>query len=187
MVFKKVRLLFSMMLVCMLALGCFTGCAKSDVEVIYDAISEKLDCIKNLEGETIEEIENDLDTNFLNAYGISGDEFLQSYFDNFDYVINDIVVDNDTAQATVTLTCKSFSAFQEILNESVAEFDTNDRIWSMSEEELTAYLGDLIMESINSTKVTTTNLVIIDYTKVDNVWESTEESSSTIVNAILTN
>ncbi len=187
MVLKRFQILFTVILACVLALGCFTGCAKSDVEVILDAISEKLDCIKNLEGETIEEIKNDLDSGFLEAYGLSGDEFLQSYFDNFDYEINDIVVDGDTAQATVTMTCKSFSAFQELLNESISEFDVNERIWSMSEEELTAYLGDLIMEAINSTKVTTTNMVIIDYNKVDDSWVSTEESSSTIVNAILTN
>ena len=42
---------------------------------------------------------------------------MKAYFGGFDYVIDDVTVDGDTATATVTLTCKSFDDYMNAVTD----------------------------------------------------------------------
>ncbi len=185
--FKKAGTIVLALVSFVLMISCFTACAKSDVEIIRDSIAEKLDGIKSLDSDFVEEFSADMDIDTLASYGVDGIEFMKAYFNGFDYSIDNIEIDGDDAIAVVTIKCKSFSEYQDTLSDAVTNLYSNDEIWSMTEDELSAYLGALIMDCIDSVKVTSAKPFTIDYTKDNNVWVSSEDSMNSIIEVLLSN
>ena len=85
--------------------GCSGG--TSDEDAIRASLASELDSIKNIDDAFVNEFSESIDMSQLSVYGIDGVEFMKSYLSGFDYAIDSINVDGDSATAQITLTCKS--------------------------------------------------------------------------------
>ena len=63
---------------------------------------------------------------------------MKAYFGGFDYRIDDVTVEGDTAKATITLTCKSYQDYVDAITEA-----------ALNSEDETAF-GENIMEAVNA-------------------------------------
>ena len=97
---------------------------------------------------------------------------MKAYFGGFDYVIDDVTVDGDTATATVTLTCKSFDDYMNAVTDVAmsASSDTD--------------LGAAIIEAVNAIEPVQIDPIEIPYEKVDNTWEPTAEGEQALYSAL---
>lgn len=168
-----------------------TGCvAPTPEDAIRSSLSQKLDGIKGLDDGFLSELQDDLDVDRFSEYGIDGTEFMRSYFDGFDYSIDDIVVDGDTATATVTLQCRSFSQYRDRLTEAAENLvGDREKLASMSNDEVNAAYGALITETLEGVENAPTAAFTITY-KLDedtSTWEPTNAVEYEISSAILTN
>ncbi len=79
---------------------------------IESEITSELDDLKNAKGSAIEVVNDKLDSMVreqLADLGVTNDELLDAYLDDFDYEVGDVTVTGNSAQANVTLTCRSVS------------------------------------------------------------------------------
>ncbi len=77
---------------------------------IESDICDELDDLKAAKGSAINIVKTkltDMVGQQLSDMGVSSDELLDAYLDNFDYKVNDVSVTGDSALADITLTCRS--------------------------------------------------------------------------------
>ena len=170
-----------------LSMGAFVGCGQSDEEVIREALTEELESIKTQDEAYMTEMAADMDADEFSAYGIDPQEFMSKYLTGFDYTIDSITVDGDTAQAVVTLTCKSFSAYQDALTEATNNAVGTTDFSSMSSDDLNLFIGELMMSALDVVEPVATDPITIEYNNIDNTWTPTSSSEQAITNAMLTN
>lgn len=171
-----------------LSMGAFVGCGgQSDEEVIREALTEELEGIKTQDEAYMSQMAADMDADEFAVYGIDATEFMSKYLTGFDYTIDSITVNEDTAEAVVTLTCKSFSAYEDAIETETYNAIATTDIASMSEDDVNKLVGQIMMTALDKVEVAPTNPITIEYNKVDNVWEPTASSSNAITNAMLTN
>ena len=94
--------------------GCSGG--TSDEDAIRASLASELDSIKNIDDAFVNEFSESIDMSQLSVYGIDGVEFMKSYLSGFDYAIDSINVDGDSATAQITLTCKSYTGYLQALS-----------------------------------------------------------------------
>lgn len=168
--------------------GC--GGGQSDEDVIRASLSQELDSIKNIDDSFVNEFSESINMSQLSVYGIDGVEFMKAYLDGFDYTIDSIEVNGDTAQAQITLTCKSYTAYAQALQDAVNEITSDpEKIASVngSDSEINDMVGGIVIDSLNGVDLATTEPIIINYTKVDNTWEPASSTSGDIAAAPMTN
>ena len=168
--------------------GC--GGGQSDEDVIRASLSQELDSIKNIDDSFVNEFSESINMSQLSVYGIDGVEFMKAYLDGFDYTIDSIEVNGDTAQAQITLTCKSYTAYAQALQDAVNEITSDpEKIASVngSDSEINDMVGGIVIDSLNGVDLATTEPIIINYTKVDNTWEPASSTSGDIAAALMTN
>ena len=129
------------MAACLGLVACSSG--PTDEEVIKEGIASELDPIKNLDDATLDEILSEAGSEFamLESMGIDSKTLVKSYLDGFDYTIDSVEVDGDSAKATLTATCKSFtdaSTKAEELAEAFGEQMTDEQLASMTQDDITA-------------------------------------------------
>lgn len=187
---KSKKLIATIALTGLLAFSFVTlaGCGgKSDEDVIREAITDELDAYKNLDESVVDELIADMDVDQLAMFGIDGVEFMRSYLNGFDYTVESVTVDGDTAQAVITLTCKSFSGYEQALESASESFGSGAAVEDMTVEEMYTMVGQLIMEALDSVEVAQTKPITIEYVKADNVWEPSATASNDVATAMMTN
>lgn len=173
------------------ALACsllaLAGCGEDSEEVIRAGVTEELDGLKALDDATLDELMTGADASALTefaTYGIDAREFVKAYLDGFDYSIEGIEVDEDCAYVDVTFTCKSFTDIMDALEDSVTAFVADPSVYDLTEDELNAKVGELLMGATTQTQVRTTEPFTLEYQKTDNVWEPAANMESTITAAL---
>lgn len=164
-----------------------SGCGPDSEEVIREAVTEELEGLKTLDEATLDELMADADASALadfEDYGINAREFVKAYLAGFDYAVDEVAVDGDAAQVTVTFTCKSFADLQEALEASVAELVAGPSAASMSTDELNAKVGELFMEAVNQIQVRTTDPCVLEYQETDDVWSPADGARDVITSAL---
>lgn len=164
-----------------------SGCGQDSEEVIREGVTEELESLKTLDEATLDELMGDVEASALadfEDYGIDAREFVKAYLAGFDYAVDEVTVDGDAAQVTVTFTCKSFTDLQTVLEASVAELVADPSVASMSADELNVKVGELFMEAVNQIQVRTTDPFVLEYQKTDNVWGPTDGMQDTITSAL---
>ena len=149
------------------------GCGGQSAEdLIRNNLSAEFDQVKNLDEEFLNEVTADASTSGLEEFGIDAVELMKAYFGGFDYVIDDVTVDGDTATATVTLTCKSFDDYMNAVTDVAmsASSDTD--------------LGAATIEAVNAIEPVQIDPIEIPYEKVDNTWEPTAEGEQALYSAL---
>ncbi|WP_165054812.1 MULTISPECIES: hypothetical protein [unclassified Adlercreutzia] len=169
------------------SLVAFTGCGSNDEQVIRDAITDELNSYKTLDDEVVNTLIADMDADELSDYGIDGAEFIKSYLAGFDYTIDSVTVDGDTAEAVITMTCKSYSGFEQALEEAATGIMEDESLMDMSEEEVNDLIGSTIMDALDNVELAQTEPITIAYTKNGNVWEPAASTSNDVATALMTN
>lgn len=177
----------------LLAISIFSlsGCGssqQSDEELVRSSLASELDSIKNLDEKFVNEISEAIDMSRLSLYGIDGMEFMRSYLSGFDYSIDAVTVDGETAQAQLTLTCKSYTGYQKALQAAVDDITANpDELAGLSNDDINKKIGEIVIQSLDGVELKPTEPVTINYTKVDDTWEAASSTSGDIAAALMTN
>lgn len=164
-----------------------SGCGQDPEELIREGLTEELEGLKALDEATLDELMGEADTEALSvfeSYGVDAREFVKAYLDGFDYTIEGVEVDGDLASARLTFTCKSFADLESALEDSVMSFATDPSTASLTEDELNAKIGELLMAAVAATPVRETDPFVVNYEKTDGVWELTAESESIIAGSL---
>ena len=170
------------------ALLALPGCAeKTDEQVIRDALTKELDGYKNHDADTVSMFADDMNLDELEVFGVNADEFARTYLEGFDHTIDEILVDEDTAQASVTISCKSYSSYLAALTsekETLAARSANTKESVAARAEAA---GDAMVEILRQIDVATCSPLIIRYDKIDNTWKPAESALHDVNMAMLTN
>ncbi len=172
------------------SLTALTGCSgpKSDEQIIRESLASDLDSIKNLDDGFVSELSESINVSQLTMYGIDGGVFMKAYLDGFDYAIDSVTVDGDTAQAQVTFTCKSYQGYQAALQEAVNQRVENpDELAGKSDDEINKEIADIVIGSLTNVEPAATEPVVISYTKVDDEWLLSSSATGDIAAALITN
>ena len=128
--------------------GCSSG--TSDEDAIRASLSSELDSIKNIDDAFVNEFSESIDMSQLSVYGIDGVEFMKSYLSGFDYTIDSINVDGDSATAQITLTCKSYTGYLQALQTAVDEVTADpDALAALSNDEINQKIGEIVIGSLD--------------------------------------
>lgn len=105
-----------------------TSDAKAATQIESEITSE-LDDLKDSKGTAIEIVKTKLDDMVgtqLADMGVTNDELIDAYMDGFDYQVSDVTVTGGSAQADVTLTCRSVKGIvKDFLLKSVTSGDSD--------------------------------------------------------------
>ena len=169
-----------------------SGCAQADSneQIIRQSLSQELDSIKNVDPSFLGDINSQLGTDFtaFEEIGISPEEFMRGYLEGFDYTIDSIQVDGNTAVAKVTITCKSYSDFENKMSKAATELFTNaDDFSGLTSEQLSQTIGEALLNTLQTVELTQTEPVEIDYTLEGNTWVPDSDTETAIASALMTN
>lgn len=185
---KKSALAAVRALVATIALGCVAllgACSGVNPEQLIIAdLTTNLDLVKNADDETIDAIMSGIDATALEAYGVDGAEFAAALIDGFDYTIDEIDVEGDTATATLTITCKSATTLYGDLERLTTELLSDPAVYTMTEDELYAKIGELVLEAVNETEPRPITVEVV-YTKADGEWAMDDASSTALSEVFL--
>lgn len=173
-----------------LCLAPLSGCSnqQDDAEIIRQSLTTELDSIKNLDDAFVNEFSESINMSQLSMYGIDGVEFMRSYLTGFDYTIDSIQVDGDTATANITLTCKSYTGYQQALKDAVDKITENpDELAGLSNDDINKKIGEIVTGSLDGVELKATEPITITYTKVNDTWEPASSTSGDISAALMTN
>lgn len=171
-----------------IAMG-LTGCSGASAEdAIESSLTQELNQVKSLDKNFISTIASYMDVDRFKDYGVDGTAFVTAYFDGFDYSIDAITVNDDTARAIVTLTCTSYSDFHSRLNAASSAMAQNAAEYvNMSREELAKVYGTLLMDTLADVNLAQTKPMTLTFKRKDNTWEMQESLESEIASFLLTN
>ncbi|MCL2889254.1 MAG: hypothetical protein FWE65_02390 [Eggerthellaceae bacterium] len=182
----KLMSLLSLVLVGALSF-CLVSCGKSDVKVIRNALNDELELIKKLDQPALEAMLGTAINNAdLKAYGIDRVEFNKAWMGGFDYSVDKVEIDGDSAKASITITCKKLADIKARFDISFKAFATGNEVARMPEAEVTAKTRSLMMEAIAGTSTTTTNITLT-YVKVDNTWRPGPGTDAELLRAFVGN
>lgn len=185
---------FKVMSLCVITAMCMaigglvlTGCssAEDDEAAIKEALTEQFDQLKSLDDATVDEIAQAIGSSELSNLGIAPADFAKAYLDGFDYSVQDVKADGDSATATVTVTCKSLKEFESSLNTMAEEYIKDESNWEKSETQIYQEIGTKVMESLKSVPTATTSPIKLSFAKSNGEWSSDSSNESAITNAML--
>ncbi len=149
-----------------------TACGgESPEDVIRKGVTEELESIKNLDQAALDEITAGAGAaDGLDEYGIDVEEFCRTWLDGFDYSVDEVKVDGESATAKVTISCKSLMEGINIFMEKVTALAEDPAAAELSSEELNKKMGTMLVESVGEAPIET-NTVDLPYVLNGNTWE----------------
>ncbi len=179
---RKLLTVFTVIVAVAFSALCLGACsqAPSAEQQIRDSLTQELDTVKSLDPEIVSAMEQGVGSSVnLADYGVDSQEFVKSYFEGFDYTIDSVTVDGDSAEATVTITCKSLSDFQAKMEDGAS--DLLDQVTNGETiEDINTAIGDVVVEAIGQTELAQTEPITIDYNLVNGTWEPSLSASSVL-------
>lgn len=148
----------------------FVGCGPSAEEVVHQGVADELERLKGHDTTLLDELAVDNGAGQLAAYGIDAQTFIAAYLDGFDYRIDEVKVEDDSATATVVLTCKKLDAFTQALTEATAALAEDEETAALGTDELNAKIGEVVLEVLAGVEPAESSPVELPFTRVDNVW-----------------
>lgn len=167
--------------------GALIGCGQSDEEVIREALTAELEGIKTQDADFMAEMTADMDASDFATYGVDPQEFMAKYLTGFDYSIDSISVDGETATAVVTMTCKSFSAYNDAVEAAANDALTSKDVASMTEADINSLAGEIMLSALDGIEPVACAPATITYNLVDDTWTPSAASEQAISAALLSN
>ena len=161
-----------------------TGCSGTNPEeAIRQDITTNFDEIKNLDDAAMEEFAEELGDTGLESYGIETTELLTSMLDGFDYSIESVTVDGDTAVAEVSVTAKSMGELMNMdadaMTEALMEDLTSGALDANDGDAVNAWAGEYVMNLVDAIEPSD-KTVTLTFVNGDDGWELDESSNSEI-------
>lgn len=153
-----------------------SACGPSNEELVTQAVTDQLELIKVHDDATLDQLAAYESAEALAPYGLDAKGFLTSFLEGFDYRIDEVTVDGDAAQATVTLTVKGMSAFTEALNQSQAALAADESVAILTDEELNQRVGQALMEALGTVVATEKPPVTLTFALEDGTWMPTQDA-----------
>lgn len=174
------------MAVAMLAAGAvfLAGCGPSAEEVVRQGVSDELERLKAHDSELLAELAADSGADQLAVYGIDAQEFIGAYLDGFDYRIDDVTVDGDTATATVVLTCKKFEEFSTALSTASMALAEDEATAELSEDGINQKIGQTVLEVLAGLEPSESVPVELTFTLQDKAWTPTSDTEKALSAAL---
>lgn len=179
---KLVALASAAILVCGMAV--LAGCGKSDEEIITDLLTSEFEAMKTLDEEYVAGLAESAGANDLADFGIDATEFVKSYLDGFDYTLDSVAVEGETAKATCTVTVKSITEFYDKFTSKVNSMDYNE-LMNMSEDELNKKMGSILMEILDGLTPVKSDPIVLNMQKDGNTWAYADGVEDAISNALM--
>ena len=161
-----------------LCLGALAGCGPNDEEVIRNGVAE------NLDEAALADLMSGADVADLSEFGIDANEFMKAYLAGFDYRIGDVTVDGKEAHVDVALTCKSYAAYEQALEDAAAKLAEDESFLELPEAEMNQKIGETVMEATAAIEPVDAGSVTIDYTLEGSTWTPTEQSTRNIAEVL---
>ncbi len=179
------KLLIPVMALVAVCLVFLSACGGPSVEdLIREDLTTQFEQVKAGDDELLAQVEASAGESF-EELGVDSDEFTTSYLEGFDYEINDITVEEDTAVANVTVSCKSMmdimNDFQTQLTDYVSTLDPS----SISQESLYQAAGEILMQCVEDAEVKSTECDFTYERDSEGTWSATAEASSELTNALM--
>ena len=146
------------------------ACGPSAEEVVRQGVADELERLKTHDEALLDELAADSGVDQLATYGIDAKSFIAAYLDGFDYRIDEVKVDGDSATATVVLTCKKFDAFAQALTEATTALAEDGQTAELDADQINEKVGQLVLEALGSVEPTESNPVELPFTRTDNAW-----------------
>ena len=161
-----------------------TGCSGTNPEeAIRQDITTNFDEIKNLDDAAMDELAEEVGNTGLESYGIETTELLTSMLDGFDYSIESVTVDGDTAVAEVSVTAKSMGELMNMdadaMTEALMEDLTSGALDANDDDAVNAWAGAYVMNLVDAIEPSD-KTVTLTYVNGDDGWELDESSTSEI-------
>ena len=189
---NKVMAALAAMVCCMLAFSFMfglAGCGKSDEAVIRETISQTLDKFKAPTRETLEPIvvKSGTDLSYIEEYGIDPYELIGHCLSHFDYTIDSVTIDGDTATASLTLKNADVAvAVKSVQSEMTENADDYADILS-SEEALREFMKtffDKVYEKLDASEELVETPATLKLNKVDGQWQVDDDSVTNLVSGM---
>lgn len=152
-------------------------------ELVREDITTNFDELKNMDEEALEEYAGAVEGAGLEAYGIDNTELVAAMVDGFDYTIDSVEVDDESAVATVTVTSKSMGELtnmdsdamvEELMNAiNSGELDVND------DDAVNAWAGEYVMGLVAEIEPSEKTIELV-YNKTDDGWEIDNSANTEI-------
>ena len=163
---------------CGLALGaCSSGPSAEDI--IREDIATNLDDVKNMDDATLDGLARQIGSVGLEEYGIDTGTLITSMIDGFDYSIESVEVEDDTATASVTVTVKSMTEFMnfdyDVMADDIVDAVTSGEIDTTDQDAFNAWVGEYIMGMIDDLEPVEKDITFT-YVNGEDGWELDESS-----------
>ena len=184
---KVRRALLCVVAACVMVFGltALAGCGANEEEQVRQQVTADLDAIKNLDDAMVQEVvaaaaDEGVDEAY-EMFGITTEDVVRAYLDGFDYTIDGVTIDGDTAQVTVTMTMKSEADVTSALETMFNNLDMAEVIEAGDFE----FLGSHMIDTINAVESTPQEPVTVEYVKADGAWAAASNIDSSIAGAVL--
>jgi hypothetical protein len=175
---KRIVLIALAALMSFALLSALTGCGKSDEQAIREGLTQELEDLRNPDSDLRKEIINEAAAD-LETVGIDPQKFFSALLDGFKFEIGTITVSGNKATAEITMTCRQAAAAMQAATErGIAEVTAD-----MTEEQIQARIGEIILEELGKASLETTT-VTIPCTKTDNVWSEDAGAEDIYMNTL---
>ena len=161
------------------------ACTAIQERIIQEGIKRELEDIKQLKNESVNEmIRNAGSAEGFDLIGIGAEAFLLTWFSDFDYHIEKVSVEGDTATASISLTCKTGESFFNALGESISRF-VSDKT-PTDERSTKEVFGTLFLEAIKDAPTETVS-INLPLEKKNGVWAPSDNYTDELEVALLGN
>ncbi|MBE6470165.1 MAG: hypothetical protein E7000_00435 [Coriobacteriaceae bacterium] len=190
---RPITRMLAIVLAAFLAIGAacvLAGCSgTSDEQVIREGLAKELDAFKSPTKESLEPYIGEIDSDqmeTLESYGIDIYEFIEHAFRGFDYTINDVTVDGDTATADVTISNIDVAKVASSVMDTVSsDKDIAAKVQKLAEggdqSEVMKYVFSLMYDAMDAATETVSTDTTIKLTKTNNQWDIDEDSISDMI------
>ena len=168
----------------MLGGSALAGCGPSNEELVRQAVTDELERVKAHDADLLAQLAAGPEAEALAAYGLDAQEFLASYLEGFDYRIDDVTVEEGTAQATVVLTCRSFDALDAGLTEAVQALAQGEGVANMGEEETNLLVGQAFVDALSSIEPSEKAPIVLEFEQKDKAWTAAPSAEQAVVSAL---
>lgn len=187
-IFRALATATSCLLALALAVG-LSGCGNNDEELIRTSVTEVMEVFKNPTPENLQEYidDTDVDTSELEQYGIDLNEFLVHCFKHFDYTINDVKIDGDTATVDVTVTNADVQkAMEEATNAVMGNLNNYSDLLTAEdgEQQFMKIFFDEVYQQLDASEELVTNDTTLKLNKTDGEWDVDKEALDDVVSAM---
>lgn len=174
---------FALCLSSALAALALSGCESAESEVRAQVESE-LNAVKELDDETVNAFLGSLssnDTEILDSVGLDESELMRAYFDGFDYSIDSVTVDGDTAQVTITFTCKTASDMVAAMQAALGDVD----IAAAAQSGDMSSIGQAMIDAVRNVGPRQADPVTVEYQKTDGAWTAGDSAEQAIASIMM--